>query len=841
MIHKESMSVHQGMMRRPRINALIQDGMQYPFLVMLAGPGYGKTQAMAGYLEKSDANVTWIRLSSLDNLSDHFWDHLIRALKPDHLEAFKKLNKLGFPDTAPKFDTFLQILSNLIGEKKQTVWVFDDYGQVEDHRVKDFIQMLVEAQLENFHLVLMSNMLNSTESIAFMTGRRFLILTDDLRFTRKEIEALYKMHGISLEQGELSKIERYTEGWPLSLNLLVQHNKKIPDTHYVDEKAVSHMFEEHFLHYDEDQQVMLVKLSVLNFFGKELIKDLYKGSSKDLAFLDNHAFVTAEPTTGRLYFHNQYRMFLRNKRHLLDAQEECKIWRKAGNYYMSSGDTMEAITCYYKSGDHNEMLNAIRAAVLEQYDISEKTANFFLKHIDLLPPEEQETNPLVDSLRAMIYMDIVQLEKAEELLLKVEEKMLHAGTKESEVFLGEAYVVQGFTHMMGNQEDFGDYFKKAVPYLPEGTNFKNKDGLRVYDNHNFSMQDNLPGAKERMERAVHNGMYWLNQIDGDMQGMEHIFSSEASYLSYQLKEAQQHAYRGIYKAEASAQHDLVLNGYCLLARIGLMQGDYAEMSKHIQGIVEYAARYEIGALNEIRDTALGWYYIKLKDYKKIPKSIATMDHSSKSMLLYGRAQIVYANYLINTEEYAKLVGMLEYSQGMHLSKGIWPDRICRFIMLAIGYHHLGNSDAAMKALWMAYDMTHANGLITLFIEADRHMCALIDTAKQQNVYKFEPEWLDLISKRASSFSKRASAVRTAYQRQNPVAAIENSPLSKREGEVLQALSQGLTREEIAADQYISVNTVKSIIRSIYNKLDANNRAEAVSIAIAHGYIEGHMC
>jgi DNA-binding NarL/FixJ family response regulator len=42
---------------------------------------------------------------------------------------------------------------------------------------------------------------------------------------------------------------------------------------------------------------------------------------------------------------------------------------------------------------------------------------------------------------------------------------------------------------------------------------------------------------------------------------------------------------------------------------------------------------------------------------------------------------------------------------------------------------------------------------------------------------------------------------------------------------------GLSREEIAASRYLSINTVKTALHSLYNKLNANNNASAVRIAI----------
>jgi len=52
-------------------------------------------------------------------------------------------------------------------------------------------------------------------------------------------------------------------------------------------------------------------------------------------------------------------------------------------------------------------------------------------------------------------------------------------------------------------------------------------------------------------------------------------------------------------------------------------------------------------------------------------------------------------------------------------------------------------------------------------------------------------------------------------------------LSKREHEVLQLLAEMLSTAEIAAEMYISVNTVKTHLRSIYRKLSADHRGEAV--------------
>jgi LuxR family maltose regulon positive regulatory protein len=61
-------------------------------------------------------------------------------------------------------------------------------------------------------------------------------------------------------------------------------------------------------------------------------------------------------------------------------------------------------------------------------------------------------------------------------------------------------------------------------------------------------------------------------------------------------------------------------------------------------------------------------------------------------------------------------------------------------------------------------------------------------------------------------------------------------LSKREMEVLEGMAAMLPTEEIAASLYVSVNTVKTHVRSILRKLSASRRNEAVRRARSLGLI-----
>jgi LuxR family maltose regulon positive regulatory protein len=62
------------------------------------------------------------------------------------------------------------------------------------------------------------------------------------------------------------------------------------------------------------------------------------------------------------------------------------------------------------------------------------------------------------------------------------------------------------------------------------------------------------------------------------------------------------------------------------------------------------------------------------------------------------------------------------------------------------------------------------------------------------------------------------------------------PLTARELEVLDLMAEGMKYSEIAARLFISVNTVRSHVKSVYAKLNANNRTKAIELAREAGIL-----
>jgi len=97
---------------------------------------------------------------------------------------------------------------------------------------------------------------------------------------------------------------------------------------------------------------------------------------------------------------------------------------------------------------------------------------------------------------------------------------------------------------------------------------------------------------------------------------------------------------------------------------------------------------------------------------------------------------------------------------------------------------------------------------------------------EQNPSRYQPIVADMLT--------NIERIRHAAERSS--AAPGRVELSERELEVLRYLPSMLTAGEIAAELYVSVNTVKAHVRSIYAKLGASRRQDAVVLAFERGIL-----
>lgn len=76
----------------------------------------------------------------------------------------------------------------------------------------------------------------------------------------------------------------------------------------------------------------------------------------------------------------------------------------------------------------------------------------------------------------------------------------------------------------------------------------------------------------------------------------------------------------------------------------------------------------------------------------------------------------------------------------------------------------------------------------------------------------------------------AKMVVNSFQRSN------ESPLTRRETEILEQIAAGKTRGKIADEFFIDLETVKSHLKNIYAKLDVHSKADAIKTARINKFI-----
>jgi len=64
---------------------------------------------------------------------------------------------------------------------------------------------------------------------------------------------------------------------------------------------------------------------------------------------------------------------------------------------------------------------------------------------------------------------------------------------------------------------------------------------------------------------------------------------------------------------------------------------------------------------------------------------------------------------------------------------------------------------------------------------------------------------------------------------------QEAGLTPREAEIIGLIAQGLNNSDITEKCSLSVNSVKSYIRSAYRKMDVSSRSQAVAWGVQHGF------
>lgn len=832
-----------GQLERERIDTLLGKAIEHPVVTVTAGAGYGKTQAVSLFLNKTPFRVIWMQLSVLDNHLTKFWEEFIHAMSLLNKETALQLGQFGFPDTPAKFNQFIYILAKEVYTSEQFLLVLDDFHLIQDEIIRNFIEALLSANLENFCIILISRkQLDLPNNTIYPSEDIFHITARDLQFTIEEIESYFRLQDIDLTSKELERIHTYTEGWPFALYLVALSLKKRKTvvSYKLIAGALPLIFEmierEIFYEYTPEEQNYLIRISLLKSFPEDLLKTLAGNNLDRISeIIKENMFINYIPHTEHYVFHNLFLDFLNEKKILLTDQEMADTYQKVAEWYLAHDKKIDAMIYYNKCDNYQGIWNIMISygpAVFPR-----TISDLFINYIDKFPRDFVAKNPMVDVIRAGLLLNNAETQQAKEILLDLKEKLQSEPfTEESRTVMGETYNMLGLISLASRNYEFKDLFKKASECLPNGgTGMMNHLAKPINTKYAIVLSDPAPGELAKMEEALFDAMpYAAKSMNNYGYGFDYLASAEAAYFTGDMKKASANAKEAITRAKDKQVTDVVSSGYFFLMRIAAAKGDYAGITSNLELLREHVGQHQDEQMfDAMLDIAEGWFYVIVGQTGKVASWIMDDALSRKMLAPYvlGMERLIKGNCLLKDEKYYELLAWLGPYEALSRKNGIWLVLLEALISKSIALYRIQEESQAVATFQEAYEIAHGNNLIMQFAHHGNSTRALVHAVEQSKENRIPKEWLNSIYTKANTYAKRLSYINSEYKKENKLSNPMDVKLSKRERDILLNVYQGLTREEIAESLLISTSTVKNTLNNIYSKLGALNSVDAIRIAL----------
>ncbi|WP_256855763.1 LuxR C-terminal-related transcriptional regulator [Ornithinimicrobium cryptoxanthini] len=201
---------------RERVTRLLDRAVARPLTLVSAGPGTGKTLAVATWVREGRAPgpVAWVTLDRVVGVPSRFWGAVLtaleRALEPGTLGVVQSPRSVD--------DEFVEALHGRLAGH-QVVLVLDDVHELPAD-VLDGLDQLLRLPPEGLHVVLISR---HDPSLSLhrhrLAGHLGEVRAADLAFTSAETRQLLEDGGVRLAEDGLAELVRISGGWAAGLRL----------------------------------------------------------------------------------------------------------------------------------------------------------------------------------------------------------------------------------------------------------------------------------------------------------------------------------------------------------------------------------------------------------------------------------------------------------------------------------------------------------------------------------------------------------------------------------------------------------------------------------------------
>ncbi|MEU0246158.1 LuxR C-terminal-related transcriptional regulator [Streptomyces sp. NPDC006235] len=270
-----------GFLRRSRLTGHLDQALMTP-LTMVNGPaGAGKTLLVADWAAGLREPVVWLTADPGDQAPGIFWAYVLEALRAAGVPV---AGQVGCPAEAGRVDrrTLTRLAADLESRDHTTVVVLDEFDRVTSPEIAEQLQFVLHHAGHGLRLVLVTR----TEPLLPLhryraAGEMTEIRDAELAFTAEEAADLLSRHGLHLNPSAVRALVDRTQGWAAGLRLCALAARQVADPHlYVKQFEADHSAVADFLlaevldRQPPGTQDLLLRISVLDRCCPDLVNAL---------------------------------------------------------------------------------------------------------------------------------------------------------------------------------------------------------------------------------------------------------------------------------------------------------------------------------------------------------------------------------------------------------------------------------------------------------------------------------------------------------------------------------------------------------------------------------------
>ncbi|MFI2380046.1 LuxR C-terminal-related transcriptional regulator [Streptomyces sp. NPDC018964] len=349
-------------LRRERLTRHLDQGLRTPLTMVNGAAGAGKTLLVADWAERLGGGlpVAWFTTEAAGDGPGMFWAYVLRAL---HAVGVPLPDGIGLPADANRASPALQarLAATLSGREWPVVLVLDEFDRVTAPEIAEQLEFVLHHAGPGLRLVLVTR----TEPLLPLhryraAGELTEIRGAELAFTPDEAAELMERHGLRLPPAAVGALVERTRGWAAGLRLcaLAAGQSRDPEGYLeefeADRSAIADfLLAEVLKRQDAGTQDLLLRVSVLDRFcpgltnaltGRDDAEAVLTRLSRDDAFVEHLGH-------GLYRLHPLFAEILRAHLRVRLPGLESELHRRAAAWLRRSGRLTEALGHGAAAGD----------------------------------------------------------------------------------------------------------------------------------------------------------------------------------------------------------------------------------------------------------------------------------------------------------------------------------------------------------------------------------------------------------------------------------------------------------------------------------------------------------